>query len=55
MWFDENRTDVADWLREHGWQVETVDIHDLMARYHRESPEEDAVGIPECDFVTGRL
>jgi methyltransferase (TIGR00027 family) len=55
MWFDEERTDVADWLREHGWDVDAVGIRALMARYHRDVPEDDAAGIPHCDLVSGRL
>jgi methyltransferase (TIGR00027 family) len=55
LWIEENRTDVADWLRDHNWQVEMVEVHDLMASYHREVPGEEAVGIPECEFVTGQL
>ena len=55
MWFDEDRTDVADWLREHAWNVATVEVHDLMASYGRQVPEEDAVGIPPCDFISGQL
>lgn len=55
LWFDEKRSDVATWLREHGWQVDAVDVHDLMAHYHREVSEEDGAAIPQCDFISGRL
>jgi methyltransferase (TIGR00027 family) len=55
MWFDEDRTDVCDWLREHRWTVESVDILDLMARYQRAVPEEESAGIPACDCISGRL
>jgi methyltransferase (TIGR00027 family) len=55
MWFDEERTDAADWLREHGWKVEAIEIHDLMARYGREASGVDAAGIPACDLISGRL
>ncbi len=55
MWSDEDRTDVTDWLRDHGWHVESVGIHDLMASYQRGVTEEEATGIPACDFISGRL
>lgn len=55
LWYEEERTEVADWLQQHGWQVDAVDVHDVMASYHRTVPEEDAVSIPDCVFVTGRL
>jgi O-methyltransferase involved in polyketide biosynthesis len=55
MWFDEDRTDVSDWLKEHGWTVESVDVLDLMVRYQRGVPEEEAAGIPACDCISGQL
>jgi len=55
LWFDEQRTDVCDLLRKHGWQVEAVEVRDLMASYHREVPAEDAGGIPQCVFISGQL
>ena len=55
LWFDEDRADVAVWLCEHGWTVESVDILDVMARYRRDVPEEEAAGIPACDCISGEL
>jgi methyltransferase (TIGR00027 family) len=55
MWFDEDRTDVSNWLQEHGWAVESVDILDLMTRYRRDVPDEEAAGIPACDCISGQL
>jgi O-methyltransferase involved in polyketide biosynthesis len=55
MWSDEDRTDVTDWLRDHGWHVESVGIHELMASYQRGVTDEEATGIPACDFISGRL
>jgi methyltransferase (TIGR00027 family) len=56
LWYEEERTEVADWLGQHGWQVDAVDeVHNVMASYKRAVPEEDAIGIPECVFVAGRL
>ena len=55
LWYEEERTEVADWLQQHGWQVDAIHVHDMMASYQREVPEEDAIGIPECVLVTGQL
>lgn len=55
MWFDENRVAVADWLRGHGWCAELIGVRELMAGYDRNVPDEEAVGIPLCEFVSGRL
>ncbi|MDH6247143.1 SAM-dependent methyltransferase [Mycobacterium sp. OTB74] len=55
LWYKEERTEVADWLQQHGWHVEAIGVHDMMARYERAVSEEEAVGIPECVLVTGRL
>ncbi|OCB25698.1 SAM-dependent methyltransferase [Mycobacterium malmoense] len=41
-----DRSDAAQWLTDHGWQVQTVDNHEEMARLGRPVPEdltEDAV------------
>jgi methyltransferase (TIGR00027 family) len=38
LFYGEPRTDVAEWLDEHGWQVATTDAPVLMRRYHRELP-----------------
>jgi methyltransferase (TIGR00027 family) len=55
LWFDEDRADVSAWLRDHGWTVESVDILDLMTRYQRGVPEEEAAGIPACDCISAQL
>jgi methyltransferase (TIGR00027 family) len=55
LWFDDERTELADWLHEHGWRADAVEVHDLMARYQRGVPDEDAAGIPQCVLVEGRL
>ena len=39
LWFAEERADVADWLRENGWEVTAIEAQDLMARYHRPAPD----------------
>ncbi len=35
LWFIEERTDVAEWLMEHGWRVWSEDAETLMQRYGR--------------------
>jgi methyltransferase (TIGR00027 family) len=55
LWFDEERTEVADRLAERGWGVEAVEVHELMDRFGRGVPDEDAAGIPHCVLVEGRL
>jgi methyltransferase (TIGR00027 family) len=38
LFYVEPRTDVADWLAEHGWKVSTTSAPVVMTRYHRELP-----------------
>ena len=35
LWYFEEREDVGDWLRRHGWDVTATEAVDLMARYDR--------------------
>jgi methyltransferase (TIGR00027 family) len=53
LWFIEDRTDVADWLTEHGWEVSAVESVELMARYGRQP--DDANVAPRTVFVEGHL
>jgi methyltransferase (TIGR00027 family) len=53
LWFVEDRTDVADWLTEHGWEVSAVESVELMARYGRQP--DDANVAPRTVFVEGHL
>jgi methyltransferase (TIGR00027 family) len=52
LWYAEERTDVADWLREHGWQVSAATIGEMLARYGRSIPDENA--IPPMVFVSAQ-
>jgi O-methyltransferase involved in polyketide biosynthesis len=55
LWYIEDRTDVADWLTEHNWQVSSVEAPELMDRYAR-SPQDDVeAGTPRTVFVEGKL
>lgn len=35
LWYFEDRTDVGDWLRDHGWEVSVVPADKLMVAYGR--------------------
>jgi methyltransferase (TIGR00027 family) len=54
LWYLEERPDVADWLRGHGWEVSSATAAELMARHQRSAPDgvEDATWLNL--FVTGR-
>lgn len=55
LWFIEDRTDVADWLSEHGWEVTSFEAAELMIRYGRCSPGEVDAASPRAVFVEGKL
>ena len=55
LWFIEDRTDVADWLTEHGWEVTAVEAADLMTRYGRWTPGQDDATAPRTEFIEARL
>jgi methyltransferase (TIGR00027 family) len=52
LMYNEPRADVADWLRDHGWEVNSEPAGDLMARHKREvtADMEDTRSV----FVEGR-
>jgi methyltransferase (TIGR00027 family) len=49
LWYIEDRTDVAEWLLDRGWQVTSKDAASLMERYGRPSP--DAAATPRTVFI----
>ena len=52
LWYLEDRTDVADWLTEHNWEVSTLEAIELMTRYGR--PLGDAQNAtPRTVFIEG--
>ena len=53
LWFVEERTDVAGWLTEHGWEVTSLEAAELMTRYGRRSPEHVDDASPRTVFVEG--
>lgn len=52
LWYPEERTDVAEWLGEHGWDASAISMTDLLTRYGRAVPSDDVV--PPTVFVTAR-
>jgi methyltransferase (TIGR00027 family) len=52
LWYFEDRTDVAEWLRGHGWDVSATPADELMARYGRSAPEGLEDGAPRSVFVS---
>ena len=55
LWFVEDRTDVADWLTEHGWEVTSLEAAELITRYGRCSPGEVDDASPRTVFVEGKI
>jgi methyltransferase (TIGR00027 family) len=55
LWYLEERADVATWLRDHCWRVSAVEADELMARYHRELPDDSDDGRVPSVFVEGVL
>jgi methyltransferase (TIGR00027 family) len=53
LWYIEDRTDVAEWLTEHNWEVSAIEARDLMDRYGRRGPDDDVV--PRTVFLEGHL
>jgi methyltransferase (TIGR00027 family) len=46
LWYFEEREDVGDWLRRHGWDVTVTPSEELTVSYGRPSPEELAGAAP---------
>ena len=53
LWYLEDRTDVADWLTEHNWEVSAIEARELMTRYGRCTPDQDEATIPRSVFLEG--
>ena len=53
LWYFEEREDVGDWLRRHGWDVTVTPADELMVSYDRRPPDvENAT--PETLFVAAQ-
>lgn len=55
LWFIEERTDLAQWLAEHGWAVTGIEAPKLMERYDRPPAADLADLAPRSVFIAGRL
>jgi methyltransferase (TIGR00027 family) len=55
LWYMEDRTDVADWLTERGWEVTSFEAAELMTRYSRCAPGKVDDTTPRTVFVEGKL
>jgi methyltransferase (TIGR00027 family) len=53
--YEEERTEVVDWLAAHGWHVTGVTAPDLMAGNGRTAPADLDDATPQSVFVEGRL
>ena len=54
LWYAEERTAIADWLREHGWDVSAATFKELMARYERSVPHDAEDTMPPTLFVSAQ-
>jgi methyltransferase (TIGR00027 family) len=55
LWYIEERTDLTQWLAEHGWAVTAIEAPNLLERYDR-VPEADVENLaPRSVFIEGRL
>jgi methyltransferase (TIGR00027 family) len=54
LWYFEHRTDVGDWLLEHGWDVSVLTSEDMMAIYDRQPPEGIEDGVPGSLLVSAQ-
>jgi methyltransferase (TIGR00027 family) len=51
LWYFEEREDVGDWLRRHGWDVTVTPAEELMASYDRRPPQDVGDTAPKTLFV----
>jgi methyltransferase (TIGR00027 family) len=54
LWYFEEREDVGDWFRRHGWDVTVTPSHALMAGYGRRAPKEVEDSVPGNLFVAAQ-
>jgi methyltransferase (TIGR00027 family) len=52
LWYAEARSDVADWLRHHGWDASGATLKQMLDRYGRSIPDEDVM--PPTDFISAQ-
>jgi methyltransferase (TIGR00027 family) len=54
LWYFEERQDVGDWFRRHGWDVTVTPSDELMAGYGRKPPEAVQDQVPGNLFVAAQ-
>ena len=54
LWYFEEREDVGDWWRRHGWAVTVTPSDQLMAGYDRKPPQQIDDGVPPYLFVSAQ-
>jgi methyltransferase (TIGR00027 family) len=54
LWYFEEREDVGDWLRRHGWDVTVTSSQQLMAGYGRTPAKEVEDAAPQNRFVSAQ-
>lgn len=54
LWYAEERTALAGWLRDRGWEASAVDFPGLMARYGRRVADGAEVAMPPTLFVSAQ-
>ncbi|MFZ0903478.1 MAG: class I SAM-dependent methyltransferase [Mycobacterium sp.] len=52
LWYPEERTDVTEWLRDHGWDASAITMGEMLIRYGRHVPADDIV--PPTVFVSAQ-
>jgi methyltransferase (TIGR00027 family) len=52
LWYPEERTEIIDWLGDHGWDASEIGMSDLLARHGRTVPEDDVM--PHVVFTSAR-
>jgi methyltransferase (TIGR00027 family) len=52
LWYPEERTDLTEWLRGHGWDASAVSMGELLARFGRNKHDEDV--LPPTVFVSAQ-
>src|SRR3984885_13062028 len=52
LWYPEERTEIVDWLGEHGWGASAIGMADLLARHGRSVPGDDVM--PHVVFTSAR-
>ncbi|MUL78916.1 class I SAM-dependent methyltransferase [Mycolicibacterium sp. CBMA 226] len=54
LWYYQERTDLAEWLRSHQWDVSVVASDQLLTNYQRAGADDIADALPGSRFMTAR-